>query len=333
MPKSISLGDEAVTDISKPYIIAEIGLNHNRDLNLARKMIDAARKSFVNAVKFQTYITEKLVAGNSPAFKLFKDLELSADDFREIADYCRAMKIVFFSTPFCFEAVDILEKLDVPFYKIASMDTNYYELLKYIASTKKPVILSTGMTGMDTIERAIEAINMAGNDNIILLHTISKYPPKYDDMDMGMIERLKILFNYPVGFSDHTRDNSMAIVARTLGASVFEKHFTLDRNLPGPDHAISSTPEDFIDLKNKLDMVDRSMAGHIKRSDIEIENGARRSLYAGKDITKGETITREMIDVIRPFNGGLRPEDIELLIGKVIKLNMKKGEMFNLSCV
>jgi sialic acid synthase SpsE len=333
MPQEISINQDIISDTSKPYLVAEIGLNHNRDMDLTKKIIISAKDSHANAVKFQTYITEKLVNINSSAFKLFKDLELNEKEFTEISNFCKSINVTFFSTPFSFESVDLLEKLEVPCYKIASMDTNYYEFLTYVGSTKKPVILSTGMSAINVIEKAIESINKSGNNKIILLHTISKYPPKYEEMDMRMIERLKVLFDYPVGFSDHTSDNNMAIIARTLGACLFEKHFTINKNLPGPDHSISLTPSDFIDLYSKLNMVDQSMTYHNSRTDIEIENGARRSLYAGKDLKKGEVITRDMIDVVRPYNNGLKPEDINLLIGKRLKKDVKKAEVLDLSCI
>ena len=333
MSTSIIIDGKEISDKSPSYIIAEIGLNHNKSLELAKRMIKKAKESGADAVKFQTYITEKLINQNEKAFSIFKDLELTFDDFREISDYCRETGITFFSTPFSLESVDWLEKLNVPCYKIASMDINYFDLLKYAAQTGKPVILSTGMSSMGAIEKAVDKILNAGNDKIVILHTISKYPPEYSDMDMQMIKRIKRVFDFPVGFSDHTPDNTMAIVARIFGASVFEKHFTLDRSLAGPDHSISSVPEDFADLKAKLENIDKSLMEHFReRGDEEIKTGARRSLYAAVNLKKGDVLTREMISVVRPAKG-LGPEYIDLIIGRKLKHDLKKGDLIELSCI
>jgi len=331
MQDPIIIDGFSINEKSRPYIVAEIGLNHNNDLNLAKDLIKKAKESGANAVKFQTYITENLLLKKEPAFKIFKDLELSKDQFKIIAQYAKQIGVTFFSTPFCFKTVDWLEELNVPCYKIASMDSDYYDFIKYIAQTGKPVILSTGMSSFGIIEKAINTIEKTGNNKIIICHTISKYPPEYSDMDMNMINKIKNTFNYPVGFSDHTQDNTMAVVARTFKAVLFEKHFTLDKNLEGPDHSISSTPSDLKDLMEKLKAVDESLIKHKVREDMKIEKGARRGLYAAGNYKKGDIITREMIKVVRPKTN-IPPELLDIFIGKKIIKDLYEDEPFDLSC-
>ncbi len=329
----IDINRNRISNESPAYLVAEIGLNHNCDMELAKKMIKKANDCGINAVKFQTYITEKLILDNSDAYKLFKNLELKKSDFTQLSDYSKELGITFFSTPFCHECVDWLEELNVPCYKIASMDSDYYDLIKYIADTGKPIILSTGMSSFGIIEKAVNIIEKAGNNKIIILHTISKYPPKYEDMNLMMIEKMKSIFNYMIGFSDHTLDNTMSLVARVLGAVLFEKHFTIDKNLDGPDQAMSMIPEEFIDLKNKLKAVDEGLKINMhERSDVLIEKGARRSLYTCKDLKKGTMIEKEMINIVRP-KGFFTPESVELFIGKTLKKDMKKNDMFDLTCI
>lgn len=333
MPKTITIADSHINEKSPAYLVAEIGLNHNRSIEQAKKMILSAKNSGADAVKFQTYITEEMILPDSPAFDLFKNLELSRDDFRIITEYCRDIGITFFSTPLCPKCIEWLEELDVPCYKIASMDSDNYELIELAASTQKPVILSTGMSSLDIIEKAVATIEKAHNNKIIILHTISKYPPDNKDMNLRMIETLKDRFNYHIGFSDHTMDNVMAIGARTLGAVLFEKHFTLDKNLPGPDHTISLTPDDFTDLRKQLTVIDEGLSEHTgPRADMVIEKGARRSLYAACDIKPGTVITRDMIKVLRPANG-LAPEHLSSFIGKQAVKTININQLLDLSCI
>ena len=332
MKKEINISGRIISENSPAYIIAEIGLNHNKDMNLAKKTIKAAKDNGADAVKFQSFITDKLVVKSSGAYDIFKSLELSKDHFKEISDYSKEVGITFFSTPFCLECVEWLEELDVPCYKIASGDLNYYELVKLAAGTGKPVILSSGMSELAEIKKTINAIEEERNDKIILLHTISKYPPMYDEIDLQMITELKNNYKYQIGFSDHSEDNIMSICARVLGAAVFERHFTLDKNLNGPDHSISLMPHELKELRYKLSCVDAGLKRNDTRSDNEIKKGARRGLYASCDIEIGERITREMIDVVRPANI-LEPKDIDKLIDKKIKKPLRSGDAFDLACI
>ena len=332
MRKSINISGKIIGDYQNPYLIAEIGLNHNHDIKLAQKMIKSAKDNGADAVKFQTFITEQLISKKSKAFPLFKDLEFSKNDFKVISDYCKKVNITFFSTPFCLKCVEWLEEINVPCYKIASSDLNYIDLLVAVAKTGKPVILSTGISNMKIIKNAISIINKNGNDNIIILHTISKYPPEYKDMNLGMIKYFRSKFDYPIGFSDHTTDNTMSLVARVLGASIFERHFTIDKKLNGPDHSISLEPGDFLDLKNKLNNVDEALVfNKEKRADMIIEKSARRGLYAKTDIQKGQEINKDLISIIRPVEG-LSVDELPLILGKKIKRAILKGDSIDRSC-
>ncbi|HOJ65336.1 MAG TPA: N-acetylneuraminate synthase family protein [Spirochaetota bacterium] len=332
--KDLYLDGRSININTKPYLIAEIGLNHNKDIELTKKMIKKAKESGADAVKFQVYETENLINEESDAFNIFKNLELTYEEIKTLKEYSDEIGITFFATPFSFKSVDLLEKLNVPFYKIASMDINYYEFIKYIAEKEKPIILSTGMSSLGEIEKAVNTIIKTGNENIAILHCISKYPPEYGDMNIRMITKLATLFSdYQIGFSDHTLDNSMAIVARTLGATIFEKHFTLDKNLEGPDHKISSTPEEFAHYRETLLNVDKSLNYISKeRGDIFISQFARRSLFANCDIPKGTKITKEMIKIVRPGDG-IAPEYLPLFIGKEVKKDIKKNQKIDISMI
>jgi N,N'-diacetyllegionaminate synthase len=219
----------------------------------------------------------------------------------------------------------------VPCYKIASMELNYFDLIKCIAEKKKPVIISTGMGRIGEIDKAIEVIEKCGNRQIVILHCISKYPPQSGDMNMRLIEKLSNLYpDYPVGFSDHTSSDIMAVIARTLGACVFEKHFTLDKNLDGPDHKISFDPAEFKRMKENLDDVDLALEYTDDRKDFDIAVHARRSLFASRDIKKGELVDRSMILVVRPGDG-MPPSMLEFILGKETKIEIKKGTKIDVS--
>lgn len=333
MKKEIKIDNKIINESTPPYIVAEIGLNHNKDLLLAKRMIKEAKENGADAVKFQTYITEELVVKQNPTFKLFKELELSKNEFKEIASYCKEVGITFFSTPFSPVCVNWLEEINVPCYKIASMDIDYYDLLKECAKTGKPLILSTGMSSIKEIEKALEVILKENNENIILLHAISKYPACHNDMNLGMIKKLKELFNCLVGFSDHSVDNLSAIIARVLNAVVFEKHFTLNKKLNGPDHSISLEPKELKELRKVLEEVDSCLKEQEIRSDDHIKKSARRGIYAKRDIKEGEVLNREDITLVRPLEGALSGDFISFFIGKVAKKDIKKDDALQLDLV
>ncbi len=331
---TIKIRDTVISDTSSPFIIAEIGLNHNNDLNLAKEMILRAKEAGANAVKFQAFITEKLLVEQSEAFSMFKELELSEESLKEIADYCEEIDIIFFATPFSIESVDMLERLNVGCYKIASMDINYYQLIDYVAGKMKPVFLSTGGASIYEIDRAVKMIENQGNNKIVILHCVSKYPPAYSEMDMGMIKKLKALYpQYVIGFSDHTMDSTMSIVAKALGANVFEKHFTVSKELPGPDQSISANKEEFEKLIIDLENASASLEEPEERADLFVKNGGRRGLHAALDLEPGTLLNYKMIDLIRPYDNGVSTEYIDIFVGKKLRKAVKKGEQLTFDLI
>ena len=315
------------TTTTDSFVLAEIGLNHNKDVSLACRMIDDAIKSGADGVKFQSYITEHLMRTDNPAYNIFKDLELSADEFSQIADHCKAVNIPFISTPFCHETVEMLAKLDVPAFKIASSDITYLDLISHAASFGKPVILSTGMSDFREIDNAVETILGKNNNQIIILHCISKYPPAEEDLCLNAIAVLKNRYpHFTIGFSDHTPNPTAAVASRALGATFFEKHFTSDKSLPGPDQAISTDPAEmkiYIDAIHSADRMCRTLSA-ADRADMTIAPFARRSLFAECDISAGQTFSAENITALRPGDG-IPVSEMNCIIGKQAARNIKAG--------
>jgi len=336
-----------ITEDSMPYIIAEIGSNHNGDMNLARIMIDSAVKCGCNAVKFQSWTPKSLIAEeeynrnvkyNDNPRKHWGSLRdmvekyyLRDEQHRELKAYCNTVGIDFCSTPFSPEEADLLTFLDVPFYKIASMDINNHRLLKHVASKNKPVILSTGMATLGEIEKAIETIASSGNDKIVLLHCISVYPPEYPDIHLNNIPMLKQTFGYPVGFSDHTIGYSIPLAAVALGACLIEKHFTTDKDLDGWDHQISANPIEMGIIVRESANIKMAMGSHkrvVSNSEKEKKNKFRRSIVAASAMKKGHIISDEDLDFKRPGTG-IAPDQSELLVGKKLLRDIREDELIS----
>ena len=309
------------------FILAEIGLNHNKDVALACRMIDDAVKSGADGVKFQTYITEHLMKTDNPAYQIFKDLELSADDYRTIVQHCSEIGTNFVSTPFCFETADLLAELGANAIKIASSDITYLDLISHAAAFGKPIILSTGMSDFREIDNAVETCLRANNANITILHCISKYPPADEDLCMNVISVLKNRYpEYRIGFSDHTGSPTAAVLARGMGATFFEKHFTSDKNLPGPDQAISTNPAEmrlYTESSHSAAKMCKILSAS-DRADMSIAPFARRSLFAAADIKMGETFSAENIIALRPGDG-IPVSEMSSVIGKTAARNIAVG--------
>lgn len=317
------------------YIIAEAGVNHNGDINLAYKLIDAAKECGVDCVKFQTFKTENLVTktakkadyqventkNNDSQFAMLKKLELSFDEFRSLKEYCDKIGIEFLSTPFDKDSVDLLEKLGVSKYKLSSGDITNKPLLEYIAQKNKPIILSTGMCTMDEVEEAVTWIEEAGNKQITLLHCTSNYPTPYSDVNMDAMITLDKAFPYPTGYSDHTQGIIIPIMAVAMGATVIEKHFTLDKNLPGPDHKASLDVAELKEMVLAIRNIETAKGNGDKKpaeSELSTRDVARKSIIVNKDLKKGDVLTEHDLDVKRPGTG-IAPKNMDILIGK--KLN------------
>lgn len=339
-----------IKNFGRPYIIAEIGANHNGDMELAKKMIDSAIECGADAVKFQSWTDKSLIAqaeydnnqkyDDSPK-KHFGSLQemvvkyyLREDQHFLLKQYCDEKGVDFCSTPFSIEEVDLLEKLNVPFYKVASMDINNLRLLKHIASKKKPVVISTGMATLSEIEQAVKTIEDSGNKEIVILHCISIYPPNPDDIHLNNIRLFQEVFpDYAVGFSDHTIGVSVPIASIALGAAVIEKHFTTDKDLPGWDHEISADPEELRFIVKEGQIIQKSL-GNLKRTVCEAEMNKkdkfRRSIVLTRDIKKGEVITEDDITFKRPGTH-IRPDEEQYVVGRIMKRDMKEDELLSWS--
>lgn len=311
------------------FIIAEAGVNHNGDPALAFQLVDAACKTKVDAVKFQTFKAEKLVTKKASQYAMLKGLELSYAAFREIKVYCEKRDILFLSTPFDEESADFLEELGVKIFKIPSGELTNLPFLSYVASKKKPMIVSTGMATMEEVRDAVQAIQQAGNKQLILLHCVSSYPTDPRDANLKAMATMQRELQIPVGFSDHTMGIEVALAAVALGAKVIEKHFTLDRNLPGPDHQASLEPLELKALVEGIRKVEKAL-GHGRKepvlSELEVAKVARKSLISKKNISKGTVIQKEWIEIKRPGTG-LKPEFINEVIGLKAKKDIRAGEV------
>ena len=325
------------------FIIAEAGVNHNGNLNLAKKLVDAAKRAGVDAVKFQTFKTKNLVSKNTKManyqkkntgkkesqFDMLKRLELRNRDFVKLKKYCDKQKIIFLSTPHTEDAVDFLNNL-VPAYKVASGDLTNSPLLKKISRKKKPIILSTGMATLDEVREAVNTI-LPINKKLILLHCTTNYPCPLEEINLRAMLTLKKNFNLLVGYSDHTSGIIVPTIAVAMGATVIEKHFTLDKNLPGPDHRASLEPKELKEMVKSIRNVEKILGAEKKKptiSEKKIMRVIRKSLIAKVNITKGIIIKKNMLIAKRPGTG-INPKKINRIIGRVAKKNIEQDELIN----
>jgi len=337
--KVVKIKNKKIGDGKKAYIIAEAGLNHNGSLSLGKELIDAAKKTNCDAVKFQTFQQNSRISSQVKAVKysetiigleesldeMFNRLAMPFDKQKELFDYAKEIEIDIFSTPFDNQSVDFLEDMDICAYKIASFDLVNLPLIKYVASTGKPMIISTGMSNLGQIEEAVNAVRDQGNPNLILLHCNSSYPAAPEEMNLNVINNLKKLFKIPVGLSDHTFGLFVSHTAIAIGANVIERHFTIDRTFEGPDHILSSEPDEFADLVKISKTIPLVFGDGVKRiqpNEYDTLNTQRKSLYAARDIEKGEKIKEEMISIKGP-GGGLLPKYLEIVIGRTAKEKIK----------
>ena len=318
------------------YLIAEAGANHEGDIKKAFQLIDAAKESGVDAIKFQNYTAEKLTTKNAPKywndgiknesqFDVFSKLDtLSADEWKQIFEYAQKKNITCFSTPFDLESVELLDSFDIPAYKIASADITHLELIKKIASKNKPIFISTGMASMEEIHEAVSTIEDQGNEEIIIMHCITSYPTKSEDANLDMIKSLDLEFpDYNIGYSDHTLGTDIASYSVFYGSKCIEKHFTYDKNLSvSRDHRLSLNSDDFKELIKKIKLIEMSRGSDV-RDNFSAESSAvelaRRSIVSKYDIPKGTEITENMIDVKRPGTGILPKYFFKIIGSKTFK--------------
>jgi pseudaminic acid synthase len=337
----INIGSYSISQTSKPMVIAEISANHNGSIELAKKTMLQAKKNGADAIKLQTYeadtitidcdkkdfqISEGPWAGYR-LYDLYKEAETPFKWHAELFKYAHEIGLICFSTPFDESAVDLLESLEAPAYKIASFEAIDIPLIKYAASTMKPIIISTGIANLDEITEAVEAVKSVNNPNLILLHCISSYPAPIEQSNIHTMVDLSNRFNLLAGLSDHTIGNTASIVATSLGAAVIEKHFIVDRTLGGPDAHFSMEPNDLSALVRDVDLANQSLGSPgYEIKDAEIGNAVfRRSIYFVKAIKKGEIITEKHIRRIRP-GFGVAPKHFPEILGKKAKNDRAFGD-------
>jgi N,N'-diacetyllegionaminate synthase len=330
------------------FIIAEAGVNHNGDVKTAKKMIDAAFKAGADAVKFQTFVPEDLVSKKAPKaeyqksttdvgesqLEMLKRLSLNADAHKELIKYCKKRGIQFLSTPFDMNSIDLLKGLGLETFKIPSGEITNLPYLKKIGSLKKKIIMSTGMTDMREVGRAIKILIEAGTskEDITLLHCNTEYPTPLEDVNLLAMVSMKKKFGVKAGYSDHTLGIEIPVAAVALGAEVIEKHFTLDRNAEGPDHRASLEPEELEAMVAAIRNTEKAIGDGVKKpSSSETKNMviARKSIVAFRVIKKGDVFTEKNITVKRPGTG-ISPMKWYSILGKRAKRDFKPDEMITL---
>ena len=333
--------------MQQTIIIAEAGVNHNGSIELAKKLIDAAALSGVDYVKFQTFKADNLVtksakqadyqaqnAGKSSQYEMLKQLELSPEQHFELIEYCDVRGIKFFSTAFDMESIEFLSNLNLGLWKIPSGEITNYPYLKRIAEDKQPVILSTGMSTMDDIKNAVEVLLKNGVElpHLTILHCNTQYPTPFQDVNLLAMQTIARELGVNVGYSDHTPGIEIPIAAVALGATIIEKHFTLDRTMDGPDHKASLEPDELKAMVSAIRNVEKALGSPEKKvSESENKNIdiARKSIVAARTIDKGESFTEENLTAKRPGNG-ISPMRWEEILGKIAIRDFKEDELIEL---
>jgi len=344
--ETITLGDIKVGVGQPPYIIAEIGSNHNGDMDLCRRLVDAATDAGAHAVKFQSWSDKSLIAEEeyvrnteySDKKKHFGSLremvvayQLTPGQHNKVKSWCSDRNIAFCSTPFSTEEVDLLERLDVPFFKIASMDIVHLNLLRYVAQKGRPVVISTGMASLGEIERAVNVVRNEGNEQIALLHCVSIYPPDVNDINLRNIITLQRAFDVPVGFSDHTLGSAIPLAAIAIGACIVEKHFTLDQNMAGWDHAISADPAELRAIASEARNVWAALGSTtrtVSAAEVEKRQKFRRSLVARRRLARGHVLSEDDLVAKRPGTG-VAPDQIAYVLGRQLASDMAADQVLH----
>ena len=358
--EKIKLGSKIVSDKDYPFIIAEAGLNHNGSLSIAKKLIDNAVACKCDAIKFQSFqsdtrvsnqvkaekYSEKIIGTQESIHELFKRLSLNFEIQKKIFNYAKKKKIFIFSTPFDFKSADFLDKLGVGAFKIASADLVNLPLIEYVSKKNKPIIISTGMSTISEINDAVETVRSTGNKNLALLHCNSAYPSTHAEINLKFMKNLKNLYRIPIGFSDHTTDLLSSKTAITLGANIIERHFTLDKKMEGPDHILSSTKEEMAELvkfkknfnnhniwrkklskqeKKKIHLILGDGIKKIQPNEYITINSQKKSLYAKRNIKKGEKFSFDNVTIKGPA-GGLLPKFMSIITNRKSTMKINKDE-------
>ncbi len=343
MQNQIKIGEKIIGSQNPCFIIAEAGVNHNGDVALAKKLIGAAVEAGANAVKFQTFKTENVVTltaekaeyqktttgATESQYEMIKKLELSEDDFWDLSEYAREVGIIFLSTPFDGESADLLDQIGVPAFKIPSGEITNFPLLKKIAQKSKPIILSTGMATLGEVEGALNDLKKYGAEEIILLHCTTSYPAPVKSVNLHAMETLRCAFQVPIGYSDHTEGITIPVAAAAMGACVIEKHFTLDRTLPGPDHRASLEPQELAAMVKAVRDVELARGNGIKSPTEEekaIKRVARRSIVAKRDICVGDVLAEGDLAIKRPGTG-VEPRYFDSVMRKKARVPIRRDQV------
>lgn len=335
------------SSLQQSFIIAEIGVNHNGNIALAKKLVEAAKQSGADAVKFQTFTATALVSPGTPKvhyqvsttsaeethYEMLKRLELSHQTHLDLAAYCQELEIDFLSTPYDIQSAAFLEAMNVRFFKTASADLVDLPLQRYIASTGKPSIVATGMATLGEVERVVDIYQEAGNPNLVLLHAVSNYPCSDESLNLRAMHTLTQAFSLPVGFSDHSKGYLAAVISIAMGAKVIEKHFTLDKSMAGPDHKASSTPTEFAELVRNVRCAER-MLGTARKicqpEERQMASVSRKSLVLARSMRAGEALTVEDIQLKRPGTG-IDAGFIPSLVGHTVRTDLTAGHQLRWS--
>lgn len=349
MKQEIKIGNKIISNQSPVFIIAEAGVNHNGDLDMARRLIKEAASCGADCIKFQTFKAERVVTIYAPKAKyqlgttdktesqldMLRKIELKPEHHSELKLYAEKLGLIFLSTPYNFEDIDLLENIGVQAYKAASGQIVEHSFLRKIAKNGKPIFLSTGMATLAEIDKALGTIRDEGNERVVLLQCTTNYPSRIEDANLRVLQTFRSVFDCLVGYSDHTIGVESAITSVALGAKVLEKHFTLDKNLPGPDHSSSMTPEELKSLVNQIHKTEASLGSTQKiPTEIEKENsiGMRRSIVASQNIQKSEVITADNITFKRPATG-LSPRFYDKILGKRAKKDISYDELLQMEMI
>lgn len=340
--KNIKIGKKTIGDGEPTFIIAEAGSNHNGKLDLAKKLIDTAAEAGADAVKFQVFRANRLYPKRSGTadylkneksiYQIIKEMEMPHEWLPELFNYCNKKGIIFLASVFDEESADKLEEVGVAAFKTASYECTHLPLLEHIAKKRKPVIMSTGLASIEEIRESLGVIYSSGNKDVALMHCVTKYPAPVEHTNLKVMDTLKSEFETPVGISDHSRNPLVVpLAAAALGANLIEKHFTLDNNLPGPDHKFAVEPQELKDMVKGIRDVELALGSPVKKItpvEEELYKFARRRIHARKRIEKGEVLTEENIAILRSgkLKPGLEPKFFEELLGKKANRGIEEGE-------
>ena len=333
--------------LKQSFIIAEIGVNHNGDIALAKKLVEAAKKAGADAVKFQTFTAAALVSPGTPKvhyqlnttsvdethYEMLKRLELSKQAHLDLAAYCQVLGIDFISTPYDIQSAAFLEGIGVRFFKTASADLVDLPLQRFIAATGKSVIIATGMATLGEVEHVVNIYVEEGNTNVVLLHAVSNYPCSDESLNLRAMHTLAQAFSLPVGFSDHSEGYLGAVLSIAMGAKVIEKHFTLDKSMAGPDHKASSTPLEFAELVRNVRRAEQ-MLGSARKicqpEERQMATVSRKSLTLARDIKTGETLKDLDVQLMRP-GSGIDASHISKIVGQKARISLNAGHQLKWS--